>query len=108
MKHIDVQIHNYVLGDKQDDKRASFYLSDDSKYIDSFDINYKTGKIRFYSCTKEFSLSNIPECKNKIWKIDFMHEIISKLTNAIIVEDNEYKRKLYQDSLDSIVNSCVK
>lgn len=64
-----------------DENRFCWSLVDDNnKFIDSFDYNTKTNKIRFYGDYKEYAIDNVPDYKKKTWKIEF-HDIIFIVNN---------------------------
>jgi hypothetical protein len=111
--HIDTGTHHYTLSsfrhNKYDDLRVCLYLKrEDNSFVDSLDIDYMTGRIRFYGCMKDYSLTRIPQCKKKLWNCkNFRQMIIEKLTNAAVFKSTEHNSELYQVSLDSIVDNCV-
>lgn len=111
--HIDVGLHHYTHGKFRhyvyDDQRVCFYLKrEDESFVDSLDIDYLTGRIRFYGSMKDYSINRIPQAKKKLWNCaNFRQFIIERLTNAI-TKSSDWKAKLYQESLDGIVKACVK
>lgn len=110
--HIDVGPHHYALSNFKhyvyDDQRVCLYLKrEDNSFVDSLDIDYMTGRIRFYGCMKDYAITAIPKCKKKLWNCkNFRQLIIEKLTDAL-TKSTDWKEKLYQESLDSIVDKCV-
>lgn len=111
--HIDIGLHHYALSSFKhrefDDLRVCLYLKkEDESFVDSLDIDYMTGRIRFYGCMKDYSLKRIPKEKKKLWNCDnFRKMIIEKLVNAEFFRAPEEHSTLYSISLQSIVDKCI-
>lgn len=111
--HIDIGLHHYTLSSfrhrEYDDLRVCLYLKrEDDSFVDSLDIDYTTGRIRFYGCMKDYSLMRIPKYKKKLWNCDnFRQMIIEKLVNAEFFRAPEDNSTLYSISLNSIVDKCI-
>lgn len=109
---VDVNTHHYTKSDFRhyvyNDQRICLYLKgENNSFIDSLDIDYMTGRIRFYGCMKDYDITAIPKHKKKLWNCkNFRQLIIEKLTNAL-TSSTGWRTKLYQESLDSIVNNCI-
>lgn len=111
--HVDVNTHHYTSSSfkhhKFDDLRVCLYLKrEDESFVDSLDIDYMTGRIRFYGCMKDYSLRRIPQDKKKLWNCkNFRQLIIDKLVNAELSKAQELNSELYSISLKSIVDNCI-
>lgn len=111
--HIDISTHHYTLSSFRhsvhDDLRVCLYLKcEDNSFVDSLDIDYMTGRIRFYGCMKDYSLRRIPQYKKKLWNCNnFRKMIIEKLVNAELFKAQEHNSELYSLSLNSIVDKCI-
>lgn len=111
--HIDIGTHHYTLSSFRhlefDDLRVCLYLKrEDESFVDSLDIDYMTGRIRFYGCKKDYSLRRIPKDKKKLWNCDnFRKMIIEQLVNAELFRASENNSTLYSISLTSIIDKCI-
>jgi hypothetical protein len=86
--HIQVAPHAYDFElevNKYDGHRICFYLRNaDHKFVDSFDIDYFNGKIRFSGSNKHYSVSKVPSYIKKLWRCnDFKSMILDELDKAI-------------------------
>lgn len=105
--HITVRPHVYAFEKNPNkrfkDQRVCLYLEkEDNSFVDSLDIDYDTGKIRFYRYTKH--LSRIPQFKKKLWNCkNFKKMIIEHLQKAIdeLSKDSIHK-EMYEATLQSI------
>lgn len=110
--HINVGIHSYdfeTRSNKHDNHRICFYLRRaDRTFIDSFDIDYFEGKIRFYGSTKHYSVNKVPKYIKKLWRCDdFKSMIIDALDNNILLhKEHSLMYDLLVDTKLSIMNSA--
>ena len=62
-----------------DENRMVWYLKNDrDEFVDLFDYNLKTDKIRFYGTNKEIDPRKVNDKKLKQWHIDNFNDLIRK------------------------------
>lgn len=111
-KELSIEVANHVykselISYKYGDLRICFYLkNDDETYIDSFDIDYYSGKIRFYVSTKHYSVNKVPNYIKKLWRCnDFKSMILDLLDkNILLHEEQSFMYNLLVDTKLSIID----
>lgn len=62
-----------------DGNRMVWYLKNDkNEFVDLFDLNLKTNKIRFYGTEKEIDPEKVSVKKQKQWHISNFNELIRR------------------------------
>ena len=87
--------------------RICFYLkNEDNAFVDSFDIDYFYGKIRFYGSTKHYSVNKVPSYIKKLWRCnDFKNMILNALDETILrTEEHSLMHDLLFDTKMSIID----
>lgn len=115
-KELSIEVANHVykselISYKYGDLRICFYLkNDDETYIDSFDIDYFSGKIRFYGSTKHYSVNKVPSYIKKLWRCnDFKSMILDLLDkNILLHEEQSFMYNLLVDTKLSIIDKSNK
>ena len=108
--HIEVAPHAYDFeteSNKYDDHRICFYLRNaDRKFVDSFDIDYFNGKIRFYGSTKHYSVSKVPIYIKKLWRCDdFKSMILDLLDKRILLHETILHREKHSVMYNLLVDT---
>lgn len=108
--HIEVSKHVYqseLRSNKYGYNRICFYLKrDDNTFVDSFDIDYFYGQIRFYGSTKQYSVNKVPSYIKKLWRCnDFKNMILDVLDSSILHhKENSFMYDLLNDTKLSIID----
>lgn len=109
--HIEVSKHIYeseFKSNKYGYNRICFYLkNEDNAFVDSFDIDYFHGKIRFYGSTKHYSVNKVPSYIKKLWRCDdFDYMILEVLDKTILHhEEHSFMYDLLVDTKFSILDN---
>lgn len=92
--HIEVSKHIYeseLKSHKYGYNRICFYLKrDDNTFVDSFDIDYFYGQIRFYGSTKHHSVNKVPSYIKKLWRSDDFKSMILDVLDKSILQHAEH------------------
>ena len=108
--HIEVSKHIYqseLKSNKYGYNRICFYLKNDNNtFVDSFDIDYFYGKIRFYGSTKHYSVNKVPSYIKKLWRCnDFKSMILDAIDKSILSnEEHSFMYDLLVDTKMSIID----
>lgn len=108
--HIEVSKHIYqseLKSNKYGYNRICFYLkNDDNAFVDSFDIDYFYGNIRFYGSIKQYAVNKVPSYIKKLWRCnDFKSMILDVLDKTILhQEEHSFMYDLLVDTKMSIID----
>ena len=108
--HIEVSKHIYqseLKSNKYGYNRICFYLKNDNNtFVDSFDIDYFYGKIRFCGSTKHYSVNKVPSYIKKLWRCDdFKSMILDAIDKSILSNaEHSFMYDLLVDTKMSIID----